>query len=287
MIYGMSSTNSIYVVASILAVPLIGGLLDSISRKLNARLQNKVGPPMAQPCIDFIKLAVKQQTRVDSVQPIFALLHFMLAVTAFVYFILGQDILKIIFIVVCSDLSLIFGAAWVNSPYSEIAAKREAMTIIVFAFMLVMIAVGIYFTTGSFMVEGILKSELSIIYRLPLLIYPLFFGLLLKMRKSPLDSSLSCGRHQELGSGITIEFGGRDLALLKLAKWFVILLLLGIASILFSNKILYGCVATLVLFLAVIITDNITCRLPWQWMYKSILPLGLVVMAMNFLWFII
>lgn len=285
MTYGADVMNSIFIVASILVAPFIGGLLDGISRKITARLQNKIGPPITQPYIDFIKLSVKKQCSISTIQPVFAILHFILAAAAFAYFILGQDILKIIFIIVCSDISLILGAACVNSPYSEIAAKREAMTIMVFMLMLVMIASGVYLTTGSFMIGDILKSDERVIYKLPLLIYPLFFALLIRMRKSPLDLSLSCGRHQELGSGITLEFSPKCLAVLKLAKWFIILLVLGISSLLFSKKAIYGGAISLFLFFAAIVTDNITCRMSWQWTYKTILPLTLVMMTMNFLWF--
>ena len=45
----MTMVNWIAVAAYILLAPIIGGLLDGIDRKISARMQRRVGPPLLQP----------------------------------------------------------------------------------------------------------------------------------------------------------------------------------------------------------------------------------------------
>ena len=47
----------IFIVAYIILAPLIGGLFAGIDRKLIARMQGRVGPPVLQPFYDVLKLA--------------------------------------------------------------------------------------------------------------------------------------------------------------------------------------------------------------------------------------
>ena len=46
----------------LLAAPLIGGLLTGLDRKLTARLQGRMGPPVLQPFFDLLKLCSKEAT---------------------------------------------------------------------------------------------------------------------------------------------------------------------------------------------------------------------------------
>ena len=43
----------ISIAAYVLLAPLVGGLLDGLDRKLSARMQGRVGPPLLQPFYDL------------------------------------------------------------------------------------------------------------------------------------------------------------------------------------------------------------------------------------------
>ena len=51
---------AIITIGYILLAPFIGGLLDGFDRKISARMQRRVGPPLLQPFYDVIKLFKKQ-----------------------------------------------------------------------------------------------------------------------------------------------------------------------------------------------------------------------------------
>jgi ech hydrogenase subunit B len=55
-----------------LATPLIGGLLVGVDRKLTARMQERVGPPLAQPFYDALKLWGKSPMISSGLQPVLA-----------------------------------------------------------------------------------------------------------------------------------------------------------------------------------------------------------------------
>lgn len=52
----MSYKAAIMVVLYILFAPLAGGLLEGADRKISARMQGRIGPPLLQPFYDVRKL---------------------------------------------------------------------------------------------------------------------------------------------------------------------------------------------------------------------------------------
>ena len=48
--------NIISGIAYLILAPVIGGLLAGLDRKISARMQRRVGPPVLQPFYDFFKL---------------------------------------------------------------------------------------------------------------------------------------------------------------------------------------------------------------------------------------
>jgi ech hydrogenase subunit B len=74
-------------VALIILAPIIGGILMGIDRKLTARMQSRMGPPIVQPFYDAVKLWGKEPFITSQLQPILAFLlrlqHCCLALLAF------------------------------------------------------------------------------------------------------------------------------------------------------------------------------------------------------------
>ena len=59
-------------VAFLALSPLIGGLLMGVDRKVTARMQNRVGPPIIQPFYDVVKLWGKKPFITGAFQPVLA-----------------------------------------------------------------------------------------------------------------------------------------------------------------------------------------------------------------------
>jgi formate hydrogenlyase subunit 4 len=91
----------------------------------------------------------------------------------------------------------------------------------------------------------------------------------IKFRKSPFDLSCSHHAHQELVKGITTEFSGRTLAMIEIAHWFEIVFLLGWVYLFFASLPVLGVAVSLLVFVFVILVDNVFARLKWQTAIRS------------------
>ena len=91
----------------------------------------------------------------------------------------------------------------------------------------------------------------------------------IKFRKSPFDLSCSHHAHQELVRGITTEFSGRALAMIEVAHWYESVFLLGWIYLFFASLPALGIAVSLLVFVFIILVDNVFARLKWQAALKS------------------
>ena len=280
----MSINNLIIAVIAIIAAPIVGGLLTGIDRKITARMQNRFGPPLLQPFYDFFKLLGKQGIAVNQTQMVYVMGHLFFAIGAFVMLILKQDLLMLMFILAFSAVSLIMGAMSVRSPYSKIGAQREIMQMMAYEPVLLLMVVGVYKTTGSFMISEIFSHKQPLLFSLPLVFLAFLYVLTIKLRKSPFDFSTSHHGHQELIKGLTTEFSGTQLALIELTHWFDLVLLLGLISLFFAQPLWVGILIALASYFCEIVIDNISARMTWQWMVKVTWVAGIGAALVNIVW---
>jgi formate hydrogenlyase subunit 4 len=280
----MSINNVLIAVIAIIAAPILGGLLTGIDRKISARMQNRFGPPLLQPFYDFFKLIGKQGIAVNQTQMVYVLGHLFFAIGALVMLVLKQDLLMIMFILAFSAVSLIMGAMSVRSPYSKIGAQREIMQMMAYEPVLLLMVVGVYKATGSFMISGIFEHDKPLIYSLPLVFLSFLYVLTIKLRKSPFDFATSHHGHQELIKGLTTEFSGTQLALLELTDWIDLVLFMGLISLFFAKPLWIGILIALVSYFLEIVIDNISARVTWQLMVKLTWAAGIGAALVNIVW---
>lgn len=257
----------------IFAGPLVGGLIAGIDRKVSARMQGRVGPPLLQPFYDVLKLVSKESIAVNRVQDFFIFCFMIFIIFTGGLFFMGGDILLVIFALTLSSIFMILGAYCANSPYSSIGAMRELLQMMAYEPMVLITAIGFYSVTGSFNVTDIMSFQKPMILYLPGIFAGFSFILTIKLRKSPFDLSMSHHGHQEVVKGITTEFSGATLAMIEIAHWYENVFLLGFIYIFFTwdNPIshplaLAACVA---LYFAEILIDNTYARMKWQMAFKS------------------
>jgi ech hydrogenase subunit B len=116
---------------------------------------------------------------------------------------------------------------------------------------------------------------------LPLTFLALVPVLIIDMKKSPFDVSGSGHAHQELVRGIYTEFSGYTLALVELGHWTKIALLLGFASLFWSQNLIIGAVLAFALFFVVLVIDNSYPRLDWKTMIKITWIVGFLLIIAN------
>lgn len=256
-------------IAYLVAAPLIGGLISGIDRKVTARMQGRVGPPILQPFYDVGKLFEKENIVVTTTQNFYVLSYLVFMVAAGMLFFSGGDMLLVIFAFTLSHIFLVLGAYASFSPYSHVGAERELLQIIAYEPMIILTAVGMYMVTQSFFVSAIASSGIPIILFLPGVFIGYLIVLTIKLRKSPFDLSTSHHAHQEIVKGVTTDFSGPNLGKIEIAHWYEYVFLLGVVYLFFGWNPGIALAAIAVAYFFEVLIDNAISRVKWQLMIRS------------------
>ena len=275
----------ISVIAFLVFAPLVGGILAGLDRKLSAKMQRRVGPPVLQPFYDVAKLFQKEKMTPTAFQDFYVLVFVVFIIASGVIFFMGGDLLLVIFTLTIGAAFLIIAAYSSNSPYAEAGAERELLAMMAYEPMVLLTVIGFYLYSGSFKVSDILAGESMPFLPMIGIFVGWLFILTMKFRKSPFDLSMSHHAHQELVRGMTTEFVGRTMGWIEISHWYENVFLLGFVFLFFANGTWYGwiigiVVAILAYFLEVLI-DNCFARMKWQFAFKSAWIVAVVLGVIN------
>jgi ech hydrogenase subunit B len=252
--------------------PFIGAILEGFDRKISARMQRRVGPPIRQPLFDVIKLFKKQIIVVDRSQSFLIMSYLLLTIMTGCMFYAGVDLLMIFFVLSSAAVFIYFAATVTGSPMSTMGGLRELVQDMAYEPAVLLAAVGFYLTTGSFEIDEIINQDTSAIIKMPGFFVAFVFILTIKMRKSPFDSAQSHHPHQELVKGLTTEMGAKNLAYFQITEWYETILMLSVEALFIINKnpisYLVAVVVILATYFLEILIDNSSARMKWQDMLK-------------------
>ena len=280
----MMITLIITAVVALALSPVAGGLIFGLDRVFTARLQSRIGPPVLQPFYDVFKLFGKSPMVVNPWQVFCAYVVLVSSALAVFLFFMQGDLLLIFFVLTIGAVFQVIGAMSVPSPYSQMGAQRELIQMLTYEPLLILAFVGVAMKTGSFNIAAVYALDVPLLPSLPLFYLAMCTALTIKLRKSPFDISASHHGHQEIVSGVRTEYSGPHLALLEVAHWLDVILILGICSLFWSSSVLGMAILLLLTYVAEIFLDNITARLTWRWMLVYALGGGLVLSLANLLW---
>ncbi|NLI00490.1 MAG: NADH-quinone oxidoreductase subunit H [Chthonomonadales bacterium] len=266
---------------TLVIAPILGGLLMGLDRRITARLQNRLGPPILQPFYDVGKLMGKQPVACNSFQGVAASLYLMTSVLALLMFVLGQDLLVLLFVLALGAVMLILGGFSVKSPYSQLGSQREVLQMLAYEPLLVLMVVGVYLQTGSFSANSVLALDRPLLLTMPIFLVTQTLVIGIKLHKSPFDVSASHHAHQELVRGIYTEFSGLQLALIELAHFYELVLLLGFVWFLWHTNWLVGAALALAAYFSTILMDNVTARMTWRWLVSFMWTWGIGLAVAN------
>jgi ech hydrogenase subunit B len=268
---------------AIIITPFVGGLLKGIDRKLTARMQGRIGPPITQSFYDVIKLFGKQTIVAGKAQLVFASAYLILIVASVVLFILGQDLMMLLLVFFFGSLCLPLGALSVKSPYSQIGGHRELLQFLAYEPILLLAAMPIALKANGFSVSNVIASGQPLLPSLWLTFIALLVALIIIMRKSPFDISSSEHAHQEIVRGVLTEYSGPYLAMIELAHWYETVLVLGLIGLFWASGQLWWMSILIALgsWFAVLIIDNISARLTWSRMVGYVWGIGIVLIGLN------
>lgn len=151
---------------------LAGLMLKGLDRRLAARLQGRVGPPLAQPLYDLVKLARKRTMVPDiAAEPVFLgapligaasmLLAAALVPIAGVYApnaMLG-DLLVLLYLLAVPAVVLMIAGSASGSPFGAVGFSREMALMLAYEGPLVLVVAAVALRAGSFSLNEIIAYQ--------------------------------------------------------------------------------------------------------------------------------
>ncbi len=269
---------------AVILAPVVGGLIAGLDRKITAKLQSRVGPPLLQPFYDVFKLFGKSAMIINPWQILSVWVYLVSsALTVFLFF-MGSDLLLMFFVMTIGAVFFVMGALSTQSPYAQVGAQRELITMLTYEPLIILVFVSISMVTGSFRVSDAFNYGKPLLYQLPLIFIVLGYALTIKLRKSPFDISASHHAHQELVRGVLTEYSGPQLAMIEIAHWYDVVFVLGLCALFWSTSLIGMVILLAVTYFAELIIDNVTSRMTWKWMLQSVWAWGLALSALNLLY---
>lgn len=274
-----------------IVAPVLGCILAGLDRKISARMQGRVGPPLLQPYYDVRKLFEKDRVAVNSSEAVYIGCALLFTIIAGGIFYSGGNILMCVFVITLAALLFIMAAYCTRSPYAEVGAARETLQVMSYEPMVLFMAVAVFMSSKTLLGVGSFDSSVVFALKAPMItnIWLVFLGLLfvltIKLRKSPFDLSLSHHAHQELVKGVTTEMSGRTLGMVEIMHWCENILFLGWVGMFFVwgnvASIILAIVVVLVVYFLEIWIDNNFARVKWQAMLKWSWLVALITGALN------
>lgn len=281
------NTRIILAVCFIVLAPFVGGFLEGCDRKISARMQRRIGPPVLQPFYDVTKLFKKQYVVVNRSVHFLLVSYMSLMILTGAMLFAGTDLLMCFFVLSTAATFLYFAAAVTNSPYTTIGAQRELIQMMAYEPAVLLTAAGFYVAAGSFNTADIINSDYSLIIKMPGFFFAFVFIMTIKMRKAPFDISTSHHAHQELVKGITTEMSGKNLGIFNITEWYENIFLLGVVALFILNKnpwsILAAVIVILLVYFVEILIGNSNARMKWEKMLKMTWIVTLLSAGVNLL----
>lgn len=252
-----------------LFVFVCGLLLAGIDRKILARMQKRVGPPLLQPFYDFFKLMGKETIIPDAanraiyrIAPIAGLASLVITmdfIPVFSYsaFHFSADIILIIYLLTIPAVALIIGGSASGSPFAGVGISREMVTMISYELPLILVLLSVAKKAGGdafcFSLSGIVDWQqtagLGIAHWS---LIPAALAMLLvipaEVGTQPFDTAEA---ETEICEGPLVEYSGAPLGVFKLNTAIKMFLMTSLFTSLFFGGIDTGIVAlnALILFL--------------------------------------
>ncbi|NOX44481.1 MAG: NADH-quinone oxidoreductase subunit H [Caldiserica bacterium] len=261
----MSGVNALWqAILVLVGGGAVGFLYKGLDRKLAARLQGRIGPPLRQPVLDVVKLLSKENIVPGTAVPwLFRAAPFLAlvaATTALLYLPVGSlrpvlsgygDLVLLLYLLAVPALAMALGGFASGSPYAVVGAQREIVMMMSYEFPLAIAAVGIAWRLATLGLSP--AFSLATIAANPLwgLVGPLgWIGLLFlfvallavtpaELSKIPFDIPEA---ETEIAGGLLVEYSGANLALFYLAD---VIKTVVIAALVVALFIPYGIAAPL------------------------------------------
>jgi NADH-quinone oxidoreductase subunit H len=264
---------------------VVGAFLSWFDRKITARVQFRIGPPLLQPFYDFFKLLLVKETILPKqgspliflLAPIFAVFG---ATMAGVFILLPLfnittgfrgDLLVIFYLLTIPSFSYIIGALASGNPLAAVGGSREMKLILSYELTFLLVLAGIILKCAQkFDLYTIIQTQQAMSPFIGsisgvLLFIVAIFCIQAKLALVPFDMPEA---EAEITEGIFIEYSGAAYAFIKLTKYIMFFILPAfLVSILMSGvrldgiHILWAVLKILIIVLLLTLIRNTNPRL--------------------------
>ena len=297
---------------------VIGILLAGIDRKLVARMQNRVGPPLLQPLYDVLKCWGKEtivprhaRREIFLYAPVVGLAALIttalfIPVMGFTAYSTGGDLVVILYLLTFTSVTMMVGAAASGSPFAGVGLSREMVAMISYElpFVLVLLAVGKVAGGDSalgctFSLEVIKNWQAAngpILFHWSMI--PAAIAMLLvipcEIGAHPFDVAEA---ETEICEGMLAEYSGAPLAVFKLSHCIKMYVMTALFCAMFLGGLSTGIVAldvvivialcTVVTFVSMTIPHAVCARLKVEQVFKFYWTVvaGLAAISAILVWF--
>ncbi len=267
------------------AVFIISLLFEGVDRKVHARMQKRIGPPIIQPFYDFIKLFNKERivpvtasSRIFTAMPLVAAAASILGAAIPLSNIITEtsivgDLILVLYLLAMSSIALMVGGSSSGNPYGAIGFSRKMSMVIAYEVPMLIAIVSLAFNPcHSLTIYDVVWTQIKM--RSPLAFSYLSgavaataFLLCIPAAAMAVPFDIPEAK-TEVVHGILVEYGGPYLALIKLAKatssfalTFLVVTLFFYTPALFEGYVSLGhggnlllCLATALAFMLLTIT---------------------------------
>ncbi len=213
-------TSIAIIIKFLLLIPL-SLLVEGLFRKLLARMENRVGPPIIQPFYDVVKLFGKKKSNSKGYKSVlFGMIPFLYFISTYTLFLflLGVvhfefDFIMFIYMIVLSSALYILLGLVANSPFGAMGSLRDMLLMVCYEIVLTICVFA--FVVYSNVLSLSQLNESWLILKLPLASLCMIVVALVEIRITPFDTAEA---EPEIIGGIETEYSGRGLAFIELSK---------------------------------------------------------------------
>lgn len=302
---------------------LVGMFFKGLDRRVEARLQRRIGPPLVQPWLDIAKLLTKETLIPNTAcKPAFLLAPVFgftgMAVCAAFIPIPGVfqglynmgDLLVIFYLLPIPAIAMMLGGSASSSPFGAIGFSREMLMMLAYETPLLLILLAVAMIVGKGMNGGAWGAEFSFLQivawqheygslgfnpvMIPALVAYLIF-LPGTMGVAPFDLPEA---ETEILEGPLLEYGGPLLALFQITSALKTFVVLGIGVILFFPGtlgpwwpinllwFLFKCLILMLCALTIVKSATGRYRIDQAFRFYVTVPTALAVCSLVLVWFI-
>ncbi len=212
-------------VVTIILAFVVGMTYMGLSRKITARVQNRVGPPVYQNFLDALKLISKKTAIHHGIMQMMGPAFFMVTSIGSLMFIpvlndgrffsnlnFEGDLVFLLYLMVFGPLGMALGAGQTGNPNSAIGVTRGLSQMVGFEIPWVMALVALMIQYDTTSIVGLMEAQSAsgtwLVFSSPFAFIAAVLAMLGMFRYSPFDI---VGAPTELASGPVAENGGKYL----------------------------------------------------------------------------